>query len=193
MMRDRIALVTVVIVSSSCLTSRGERVGYQITGAFQGPSTQTYTLFGITVPRNSPVTGTFSYDTTTPGVDAGAGVRNYHQLIEGGYTLDINNGAIQLAGGDYTVTVANDYGSPASDIFSVVFNYDSANGVTPVPIQVNGAAWSGTRAFINMSLSWDASTFHGPDEPKLNSDRPQTLNSSVTAFVGSSARHDSFP
>lgn len=185
MLRHGLVLFALIVVSLACSISRAERVGYSFTGAFQGSGTQTYSLFGITVPRNSPVSGTFSYDTTTPGVDAAPGVRTFHQFISGGYSLNINSGDIQLAASDYIITVANDYGSPASDLFSVDYNYDSANGVTPERIMVNGTEWAGARAFIKVALSWDPATFPEPDEPKLTADRPATLSPGVSAFVGS--------
>ncbi len=169
---------------------RAERVGFSFEGALQQiGSPGTYTLFGISVPKTSPVAGTFSYDTTTPGVDTEPGVRTFHQLIEGGYTLNINNGAIQLSASDYVITVANDFfrDPEAVDIFSVDYNYDSNLGITPAPINVNGAPWGGTRAYIKVELSWLAATFTDPDEPKLTSDRPLTPSPGVSAFVGSSA------
>ncbi len=182
------------LVAAAVLVSpdelRAERVGFSFEGALQQIGTPgTYTLFGISVPKTSPVAGTFSYDTTTPGVDTEPGVRTFHQLIQGGYTLNINSGAIQLSASDYVVTVANDFPRipEAVDIFSVDYNYDSINGITPAPINVNGGPWGGTRAFIKVELSWLAATFTDPDEPKLTSDRPLTPIPGVSAFVGSSA------
>ena len=128
---------------------RAERVGFSFQGNLQqiGPAGN-YTIFGISVPKTSPVTGTFSYDTTTPGVDGDPGVRTYHQEIQGGYTLNINNGAIRLAASDYIVTVANDFvRTPENvDIFSV--DFDSRFVPAPDPIIVNGAPfWRADRFY----------------------------------------------
>ncbi|MCC7474677.1 MAG: hypothetical protein IT425_04735 [Pirellulales bacterium] len=184
---SRIGCAAVLAIFSCTSTTLAERVGYQFTGAFMGSGSQTYSLFGKSVPKNSVITGTFSYDTTTVGVDTEPGVRTYHQLIEGGFTLDIHGGAIQLSARDYTITVANDYESPASDWFSVDYNYDSANGILPDPILEHGVAWNGPRAFIKFAPSWDAATFTDPSEPQLTADRPTTPNAIFQAIVGSSS------
>lgn len=162
---------------------RGERVGYNFTGTLTGSSN--ISLFGSTVARPSPVSGTFAFDTTTPGVDLQPGVRSYHQYIQGGYTLNINNGQLKLSAHDYIITVGNDQRSPLADYFNVTYaNFN----VTPVPppIEVNGVAWDGTKiGTINLDLSWPANYFTDPDEPKLTSARPATSSPGVLAFVGS--------
>jgi hypothetical protein len=164
---------------------RAERVGFQFTGALQVAGSGNVSIFNISVPKNSPVTGTFAYDTATDLEGVGAS-QIYHQLISGGYRLNINNGAIQLAASDYTITVADDTGSPASDSFSVDYNYDSVGPppVTPAKILVNGTEWTGSRAFIKYYLSWDPATFM---DSKLTANRPLTPGASaLTEFVGSS-------
>lgn len=164
---------------------RAERVGFQFTGALTVAGSGNVTLFGISVPKNAPVTGAFSYDTATEVMGTGA-TQTYNQSIFGGYTLNINNGAILLSASDYTITVADDNGSPPSDSFSVDYNYDStaAPPITPEKILVNGTQWTGTRAFIKYFLSWDSSTFM---DSELTADRPLTpATPSVIAFVGSS-------
>jgi hypothetical protein len=162
---------------------RAERVGYSFQGNLQVLGTGNVSLFNISVPKTSPVTGTFSYDTATQVIGAGA-TQTYPQLISGGFTLNINNGAIKLVASDYTITVADDSGSPASDSFSVDYNYDSAAlpPIAPEKLLVNGAQWTGSRAFIKYFLSWDPSTFM---DSALTAGRPLTPSPGVTAFVGS--------
>jgi type II secretory pathway pseudopilin PulG len=174
---------TTVFLSAAEL--RAERVGFSFQGALiQSGSAGTYTLFSTSVPKTSPISGTFSYDTTTPGVDIETGVRSYHQLIHGGYTLDINNGAVQLSASDYKINVANDYGLPALDAFIVDYTYDSVGipPLTPEPILKNGAPWTGTKAQVFLQMNWTPETFGDPDEPKLTLDRPNTAGYSVCSF-----------
>jgi hypothetical protein len=166
---------------------RAERVGYRFQGnLIQSGSPGNYTLFSTSVPKTSPIAGTFSYDTTAPCMDCDPsdGVRTYHQLIQGGYTLNINNGAIQLSANDYTITIANDSGSSPVDSFIVDYTYDSTvmPPVTPDPIQKNGTAFTGTKAQVYLQLDWPAETFTDLDEPKLTSDRPITPGASVCSF-----------
>jgi hypothetical protein len=159
----------------------GERVGYSFTGTLTG--TTSVSLFGYNVPRPSPIVGTFSFDTTVPGVDGATGVRTYHQLIQGGYTLDINNGQVQLSANDYTITVSNNTGANQTDSFTIDYNYPT---LTSTRILEHNTPWSGTRAFIKLQMTWPGTTFTDPDEPKLTADRPPTPNPTFTAFVGSS-------
>lgn len=186
------------MVVATALLSAGEllaeRVGYSFTGTLTG--TSTISLYGYNVPRPSPISGTFSYDTTASCVDCDPsdGVRTFHQSIQGGYTLNINNGQVQLSANDYLITVYNDFGAGQNDQFSIDYNYDSAGNppVTPAPILEHGNPWSGptkTRAFIKLQLNWPGTKFTDPDEPKLTGDRPTTSDASICAtcaFVGSS-------
>jgi hypothetical protein len=180
--RQAISVFTLLAV---CSNSRGERVGFEFTGALQGGSTGTYSLFGINIPRNSPIAGTFSYDTTTEGIEAESGTRKFPQFIHGGYNLDINNGAIRLSASDYVVTVADDYQRMPEAVDLISIDFDSRNKLMSAPILVNGEPWTGPTAFLKVELSWPASAFEGADEPKLASDRPLGPDPGVSAFVGS--------
>jgi hypothetical protein len=163
------------------------RVGYQFQGnLIPSGSGTTYTLFGISVPKNSPVVGTFTYDTTAAGVDAEPGVKNFSQLINGGLKLNINNGAIRLSAKDYVITVANDFprGPANVDLFSA--DYNSQSNPAPSPILVNGTPYGGSTAYIKVELSWPGETFIDQDEPKLTPDRPLMPGGGTLAFVGSS-------
>jgi hypothetical protein len=165
--------------------ARAERVGFRFNGALQVPGSGTVSIFGINVPRNAPIVGTFAYDTATDVAGVGA-AQVYPQLISSGFTLDISNGAIKLAASDYAITVADDNGSPTSDSFSVDYNYDSVGTppVTPAKLLVNGVEWTGTKAFIKYYLSWDPATF---DDSKLTADRPLRSDAAALSdFVGSS-------
>src|SRR5690242_8078982 len=134
MIRSLIGRVAVLVFGITCVASslRAERVGYHFIGALNSFGIGgTTTLFGTSgIPKNAPISGTFSYDTTTPGVDVttdtAAGERTYHQYISGGFTLDINPGnspEIKLSASDYIITVVNDFQSQtapeALDVFDV--------------------------------------------------------------------------
>lgn len=181
-----LAVVVAVPVSLQTTGAHAERVGFRFEGALQGGSTGTYTLFGVTVPRNSPVTGTFSYDTAVQGIDTEPSVKTFHQDIQGGYNLDINNGAIQLSASDYVLTVANDFQRSPEFVDILSVDFDSRFNPTPTPIFVNGVPWEGLTAFVKAELSWPSATFVNPDEPKLTADRPLTPGPGISAFVGSS-------
>lgn len=149
-----------------------ERVGYSFQGTLiQSGSPGNYTLFGYSVPKTSPVSGTFSYDTDTSGADGETGVQTYHQLIEGGYTMNINNGTIRLSASDYNITLTNDDGLPLLDSFIAGYTYDSTAipPITPQQILVNGTPSTSTKAEIYLQLRWDPATFN---DLKLTSDRP---------------------
>ena len=166
--------------------SLAERVGYTFEGTFIPISTTappTYKLFGVTIPNNSPITGTFSYDTSAPGVEPFVGAKAFSQTIQGGFNFNILNAVtyapvLQLSASEYTVTVADDY-TPSNapspiDYLSVEFN--SLMIPTPIPIMANGANYGGATAYVNAAFSWDADTFGGPDEPKLHADLPRHLS-----------------
>jgi hypothetical protein len=163
-----------------------ERVGFQFSGVLQVAGTGNIALFGISVPRNSPVSGTFAYDTAAEGLELDANSEAYGETICGGYTLNINNGQIQLTASDYTVTVSNNSGSPESDFFGVDYNYDSTAlpPVIPDKILVNGVPWTGSRAFIKTSLSWDSAAITNRE---LTNNLPLIPGSLATAFFGGSA------
>jgi hypothetical protein len=163
-----------------------EFVRFDFAGIFSGGATGTYSLFGMAVPRNAVVRGSFRYDTESSGSTIDAGTKAFHLTRPGGFTLDIHNGAIRLSASEYSVTVANDFGGTptALDLFSV--DYDSRWSPPPTPLIVNDVPWSGSTAFLKVSLSWPSTTFIDADEPKLTSTRPLTPSPGVTAFVGSS-------
>jgi hypothetical protein len=189
MCRAQLVILASLLLLIVCSNSRGERVGFTFAGQLQGGSTGTYNLFGISVPKNSSVTGTFSYDTTAQGLDGEPGMRSYQQLIAGGYTLNINNGAIRMSASDFRIDVTDDFQrqmpGETVDTFDVAF--DSRFNLTPSPLVVNGNSWAGATAFMRLELSWPWSTFADADEPKLTPDRPLTPNFSNSAYstVGS--------
>jgi hypothetical protein len=185
-MRRHQAISVSVLVCALCGNSRGERVGFEFTGALQGGSAGTYSLFGINVPRNAPIAGTFSYDTTTEGKSAEPGVRVFPQFIHGGYNLDINNGAIRFSTSEYVVTVADDFERIPEAVDLISVDLDTRVESPAAPILVNGVPWTGPIAFLKVELSWPSSAFEGPDEPKLAPDRPLGPDPGVSAFVGSS-------
>jgi hypothetical protein len=163
-----------------------EIVRFDFAGMFTGGGAGTYNLFGIAVPRNAVVRGSFRYDTDSQGAATDAGTKAFYQAILKGFALDIHNGAIRLSASDYAITVANDYtATPAAlDLFSI--DYDSRLAPPPMPLIVNDVPWSGSTAFIKVGLSWPSTTFIGADEPQLTTTRPLTPAAGVTAFVGSS-------
>ncbi len=176
-----------IMLSTLGTTAFGERVGYRFEGALiQIGAAGTYSLYGTAVPKTSPIKGTFAYDTTSEGTETESGVKVFPQTIAGGYTLEINNGALKLAASEYKVTVANDFvrTPEAVDIFSV--DFDSRVSPTPMAMVVNGTPWAGATAFIKTELNWPSSTFVDPGEPLLTADRPSTTDFGQSAFVGSS-------
>jgi hypothetical protein len=190
MLRLRTVAVLCALAFALVSDSRGERVGYSFSGAMLGSGKHTTKIFGISVPNNSPVTGTFSYDTTVAGTDVVTGEKAFHQSIEGGYTLNINNGAIRLSASDYIVTVAvnsNELSNPPFpiDFFGVDYSVLSTPPPT-TPILVNGVPWTGASGAVSLLTYWDAGTFTEPDEPKLTSDRPATPDAGFLAYVGGS-------
>jgi len=165
---------------------RAERVGYQFSGTLSGTGC-CYTLFSIpNIPRNAPVTGTFSFDTANTGEADGTGARKYHQSIQGGYTLNINNGQVQLAANDYLIRVTNDYGFPAVDSFIVDYTYDSLSDppVTPQQLTNNGPnnPWNGSKAQIYFEMQWPSETFPDPDDLALTANKPSVAGWSVCSF-----------
>jgi hypothetical protein len=187
----RQAILVCVFLGAVCSDVLGERVGFKFTGALEGSSMGTYMLFGMDVPQNSPISGSFSYDTTGMGIDVEPGARMFPQSIRGGYTLDINNGAIRVSASDYLINVADDLDRQleAVDIMSV--DYDSRFKPTPAPapVLVNGVPWIESIASLKVDLSWLATTFLGDDEPKLTSDRPLTPGAAISGFVDGSDVH----
>jgi hypothetical protein len=163
-----------------------ELVRFDFAGMFTGGPAGTYSLFSIAVPKNSPVRGSFSYETESQGQAINAETKSFRQAKLGGFTLDINNGAIRLSASDYSVTVADDLAATpiVLDLFSV--DYDSRWTPPPAPLVVNDIPWSGATAFIKFAVDWPSTTFTGVDEPELTATRPLTPMASVTAFVGSS-------
>jgi hypothetical protein len=152
--------VFAVFVLSSLLATdlRAARVDFQFTGTLNVPGTGTTSLFNTTVPKNSPIAGTFSYDVpTTPSASNPA---TFQQQILGGFTLDINNGAIRLSASDFLLKVTNDFqrAVPLETVDVVQVQYDTRFTPAPSPLIVNGANWSGS-ASIALELSWPSTTF----------------------------------
>jgi hypothetical protein len=177
-----IALFLNAWISIDC---RCERVGYSFEGAFiQSALNDTsiphtdYNVFGVPFPFEAPLTGTFSYDTTSIGLVPFAGARDFKQFIQAGFTFNVFSSAsgtpvLQLVANEYPVRVVNDYtpsGAPvASDLLSVEFN--TLSDASLPRISKNGSSY--TKATImTVPLSWDWSTFNDPDEPKLQSELP---------------------
>jgi hypothetical protein len=180
-------LFATLISTVVCSATNAERVGYSFSGKFPLPS-GAYPLFGYNVPRNAVVSGTFSYDTTAPGIDVEAGKRSYHQYIDGGLTLsmtDANNVQVNISASDYVVSVSNDFGPTNVDSFSVDYvNY--AIAPVPPPLVVNNVAWDVPNlGAIKVFLSWPSTKFTDADEPKLTADRPVTAGATATWFLGS--------
>lgn len=184
-MRAKQSVIFLVLVLGCSPSLQAERVGFGFTGNLAVPGSGNITLFGVSVPRTSQLSGTFSYDTAMQGLEIGPGIQAYPQTISGGYTLSIHGGAIRLNASDYLITVTNDTGSPPADTFSLEYDYDSAAVPprTPEKIWVNGSEWTGPRAFLRMELSWDPSTFM---DTELTADRPLAPDPGIIAAVGSS-------
>jgi hypothetical protein len=174
--------------------SQAERVGYAFTGnfiPFSPTSTQNYRLFGVPFPNTSPLTGTFSFDTTAVGVEAFAGAKTFQQSIQGGFNFNVLNATtlvpvLRLSANDYKITVANDYkpsNAPVtSDYLSVDFNGFLVP--TPDPNAANGTSISGATAFLTAAMSWDADTFQNGDE--LHADLPLAP---LYPFTGTARTH----
>lgn len=172
------------IIACSCslpVTANAERVGYSFEGNFSSGGS-TYNLFGVSVPSNAPITGTFTYDTTIVGIDWYDGTKAFRQDIQHGFTFnvlnpDTNSPLLQLVARQYQITVGNDYqpsNSPTPvDYMSV--DYASYWNPPPSSITVNGAPYNGPIAALMASLSWDPTTFDDPDEPKLHRDLPHDM------------------
>ena len=182
----RAATLSVMLATASSVVlptaSYAERVGYTFQGNFIPFSTngsQTYSLFGIRFSNTSPLSGTFSYDTTAVGVEPFAGAKAFPQVIQGGFNFNILDATtlvpiLRLSVNDYKITVANDY-TPSNaptpiDYLSVDFNGFLVP--TPDPNIANGGVVSGATAFLTAAISWDADTFTDADEPKLRPDLP---------------------
>jgi hypothetical protein len=196
MMVRQLSAVAVVLVGALvvCSAACAERVGYSFTGWLNPQRGPIPSWFGFPLDGPKYFTGTFSYDTTTPGVDAEPGVRSYPQLIAGGYSLDVEFGTsdIVVQASDYKITVANDFksnaSSPPTDQFYVNYSYATASNLAPQKVLVNGTPWTGDSAFIVLGLSWDQNTFPDPDEPKLTADRPGTPDPGFFGYSSSSSQ-----
>jgi hypothetical protein len=178
----RQAICVLMFAGALCGNLRGERVGFKFTGALESGTTGSHALFGIDAPGKLPISGTFSYDTTTEGIETEPGIRTFPQFIQGGYNLDINNGAIRLSTSEYVVMVADDFQRFPEDVdlISVELLFPRPTA----PILVNGVPWNGAPALLRVELSWPSSAFEGPDEPKLAPDRPLSPDPGVSAIVG---------
>jgi hypothetical protein len=175
-------------VATEIGTARGERVGFAFTGNLvQVGSPGTYTMFGKTVPKTSPVTGTFSYDTTSTGVAGGDGNLAFRQLIQGGYTLNVNNGDVRISASDYTINLTDDFqpGTGGDPIDYLDVDFSSMTAV-PQSLQVNGVVYS-SLALLKSVLAWDSDAFEQlPGEP-LHAQLPGSELNAYNGFIGGSS------
>jgi len=170
-----------VCLFSACLfakDARADRVGFQFTGALQVPGTGNTTLFNTSVPKNSPVTGTFSYDTSDGA--AGSNPAIFEQHIEGGFTLNINNGSIRLSASDFRVIVTNDFQrqAPAETVDTLDVRFDTRFSPAPRAPLVNDSTWSGI-AFMTVDLSWPSATI---GDSQLTAELPLTTGFAPGAY-----------
>lgn len=190
----RLAVIFAAASLFSISNCDAERVGYSFRGNLT-PFVSTYRLFSTNVPGDSPITGTFSYDTSAPGAPADEGGKKFHQSIHGGFTLNVLNASstaylLQLATHEYRITVVDDAAESPPDLIDYLrVEFDKAFTPTPPPIWVNGAPYTGSTAQLNTSLSWASPTFNGPSEPALHTDLPlqSLVDSGGTARTGVAA------
>lgn len=183
--------LAIAIAAVACLLteSRAERVGYSFHGK-TGNFPLSVNLFGVPVPSGSPISGTFSYDDSSPHAPAQEGGNEYHQSIHGGFSLNIfdassNTHLVQLAAHEFKITAVNDYTQDPLDLVDYVrVEFDKQSTPTAPPIWVNGVPYAGAFAKMNASLSWPHPTFDGPNEPALHSELP--LDSTI--FMGGIAQ-----
>jgi hypothetical protein len=170
--------------------ARGERVGYSFEGNFIQPVYRgggvppiDYNVFGFHFPFTAPFSGTFSYDTSTPGLlpyPSDTSINDFKQVIQGGFTFNVLNSdgvtpIFRLAADAYDIRVSNDYtpeGAPvASDLVSVEFNTLEDPTLPPI-IRDDSAYITKKPVLISAPLCWDWSMFNDPDEPKLRAELP---------------------
>lgn len=163
-------------LASQCFA---ERVGYSFRGALTPTIGATYTLFGAKVPNNSPITGTFSYDTSTTSVNSSTivGAKEFKHTIHGGFTWNVLDAAsqlpvLQLAAHEYSITFADNYLKGNTYIDAVSIDFSSLNVPKPTPIWVNGAPYAGATAVVSSALSWPASAIDGESDPKIPAELP---------------------
>jgi hypothetical protein len=207
----RMVAAAVVVFAPCCFgtlgEARGERVGYSFAGNFVQPVFPSggtiptdYNVFGFHFPFNAPFSGTFSYDTSSPGVvpdQLEPNIKDFKQFIQGGFTFNVlkPDGVtpfFRLTANAYDIKVSNDFtpdGAPvASDLLSVEFN-TLVDPSLPSIIR-DTAAYTKKPVVISVPLCWDWSMFNDPDEPKLRADLPENgtfpfQGSMVAAGVGS--------
>jgi hypothetical protein len=163
-------IVTALIGVSS--TAYSERVGFEFATMLLGKEEDIIPLFGINVPANSPVSGTFAYDTTAIGVEGPEpGSRDFPQQISGGFSLRIGT-AIYLSASEYIVEVINDFDNEGEivDVFSVQFARPIKMAADPV-LLLNNEPFAGT-GFMHVMFIWPGETFDDAMEPQLTPDRP---------------------
>jgi hypothetical protein len=190
----RMVAVAVAVFASCCLWTsgkvRGERVGYSFEGNFVQPIFPSggtvptdYNVFGFHFPFTAPFSGTFSYDTSSPGVipyPLEPNIKDFKQSIQGGFTFNVLNSdavtpVFRLTANAYDIRVSNDHtpeGSPvASDLVSVEFN--TLEDPTLPSIIRDASVYTKRPVLITVPLCWDWSMFNDPDEPKLRADLPE--------------------
>src|SRR3989304_5436917 len=181
----KLTFLLVVLAQTPVAGIHAERVGFQFTGALQVPGTGNTNLFNKSVPKNSPITGTFSYD--VPSAASGTNPAKFDHHIEGGFTLKINNGDIRLSASDFLVVVTNDFQRqvPLETVDTLDVKYDTRFTPAPRPLLFNDSPWEGI-AYITLEFSWPFTTFA---DAELTADRPLTPGFSNAAYssVSSSA------
>jgi hypothetical protein len=185
--------VAVAVFAPCCMwtseEARGERVGYSFEGNFVQPVFPSggtiptdYNVFCFHFPFTAPFSGTFSYDTSSPGIlpyPPETNIKDFKQLIQGGLTFNVLNSdgvtpIFRLTANAYVIRVSNDYipdGAPvASDLVSVEFS--TLQDPTLPPIIRDTSAYTKKPVVISAPLCWDSSMFNDPDEPKLRAELP---------------------
>ncbi len=185
------AFTIAMILSCAFLTTaaRAERVGYRFYGNMVPPLLSnenntlpdTYTIFNVVVPTNAPITGTFSYDTTSQGSGVVNNSVTFTQGIQGGLTFDIlgpgNIPLLHVVASQSAVTATNDY--VPKDTPSAIDALEVDLIPPPVPFLANNASISRKSSVIAVPFNWAPDTFAGPDQPYLWSDLPKISYASI--------------
>jgi hypothetical protein len=179
MVFHRISFFAMNVVSLLLATElRATQVDLQFTGVLNVPGTGNTNLFNTSIPKNSPIVGTFSYDVpSTPAT--GDNPAAFQQQISGGFTMDINNGAIRLSASDFLLQVANDFkrAAPVETVDVVQVQYNTNFTPAPSPLIVNGSNWASSASIV-LELSWPSTTFA---DASLTANKPLALGFSTAA------------
>ena len=111
----KMALAFYLVTAIAARSSAAER-GFE----FSGVAWYTYeTLFGNTIPLDSPVTGRFIYETNSSLTHsfANCDCAGYQQQHISGFWADF--GGVLVRADDYVVVIANDVVQPGSDVITL--------------------------------------------------------------------------